>query len=97
MGLIDVPEENRIEIKQLANAKENQGRNKQYDWVAGCLIAFACDLAAEKYKEDACVSLIPKTNLMEHYMRKYQMEYGGWQMFIEKGAMKNLIKKYLHV
>lgn len=33
MGLIDVPDECRIEIKLLASSIENQGRNKVYDRV----------------------------------------------------------------
>jgi hypothetical protein len=48
MALIDVPQEKRIEIKLLANSRENQGRNKLYNRVAGCLIAYACNLAKEK-------------------------------------------------
>jgi len=59
MGLIDVPDEKRIEIKLLANSKENQGRHKLYDRVSGCMIAFACHRAATKYKREACVSLVP--------------------------------------
>jgi hypothetical protein len=97
MGLVDVPEEERIEIKLLANSKENQGRNKIYDRVAGCMIAFACNLAAKKYKNDAGVSLIPKTNLIRHYMEKYGMADGGRQLLLEKGALDNILNKYFYV
>src|SRR5688572_1119097 len=57
MALIDYRDEMRIEIKLLASLIENQGRNKKYDRIAGCLIAFACNLSVEKYEEYACVSL----------------------------------------
>jgi len=77
MGLFDVPEEGRIEIKLLVNSKENQGRHKLYDRVAGCLIAYACYLATTKYEDGVCVSLVPKTNLIKHYMQKYRMADGG--------------------
>jgi len=97
MGLIDVPEERRIEIKLLANSRENQGRNKLYDRVAGCLIAYACYLATTKYQGDAGVSLAPKTNLIKHYMQKYQMSYRGWQMFLNREAMDYLLDKYFYV
>jgi hypothetical protein len=97
MGLVDVPEEKRIEIKLLANAKENKGRNKVYDRVAGCLITFACDRAAEKYEGDACVSLVPKTNLVKHYMHKYHMAHKGRQLCLEKEALYYILNKYFYV
>jgi hypothetical protein len=97
LGLIDVPEDRRIEIKLLANSKENQGRNKLYDRVAGCMIAYACNLATEKYEEDACVSLMPKTNLTKHYMQKYRMVPGGRQLYLEREAMNYIINKYFYV
>ena len=97
MGLVDVQEEQRIEIRLLANAKENKGRDKVYDRVAGCLIAFACNRASEKYQGEACVSLVPKTNLVKHYMHKYHMVHKGRQLCLEKEALYYIIKKYLHV
>ena len=97
MGLVDVPEEKRIEIKLLANSRENQGRNKLYDRVAGCLIAYACARAAKKYGGDACVSLLPKTNLVKHYMQKYGMVDGGRQLYLEREAMNYITNKYFYV
>jgi len=41
VALIDHPAEERTEIKLLAVSVENRGRNKQYERIAGCLIAFA--------------------------------------------------------
>ena len=97
MGLVDVPEEKRIEIRLLANAKDNKGRNKMYDRVAGCLIAFACYQAARKYEGEACVSLVPKTNLVKHYMHKYHMVYGGRQLSLEEEGLKYILYKYFYV
>lgn len=97
MGLVYVPEDKRIEIRLLANAKENKGRNKVYDRVAGCLIAFACNLAAEKYKKDACVSLLPKTNLVKHYMHKYHMVHKGRQLCLEDETLDYILNKYFYV
>jgi hypothetical protein len=97
MGLVDVPEDNRIEIRLLANAKENKGRNKLYDRVAGCLIAFACNRAAEKYEDDACVSLVPKTNLVKHYMNKYHMVHKGRQLCLEDETLNYILEKYFYV
>jgi hypothetical protein len=97
MGIIDVPEDRRIEIKLLANSKENQGRNKLFDRVAGCMIAYACNLATEKYQGDACVSLLPKTNLVNHYIQKYRMVPGGRQLYLEEETMGYIINKYFYV
>jgi hypothetical protein len=94
MALIDYPAEKRIEIKLIANSRENQGRFKQYDRIAGCLIAYACRLSADKYSESACVSLIPKTTLVNHYKQTYHMIYSGWQLYLESDALQMIIKKY---
>ena len=95
MGLIDWPGEKRIEIKLLASSVENIGKQKFYDGIAGCLIAFACRLAVSKYGPEACVSLVPKTELIEHYMRKYYMEHAGWQLYLEGNKLNKLLKEYL--
>lgn len=94
IALIDYPAEKRIEIKLLANSIENKGRNKQYDRIAGCLIAFASQLAVDKYRKEACISLIPKTELIHHYMTKYYMTYGGRQLYMESEILLKLIKEY---
>ena len=94
MALVDYPSEKRIEIKLIASSKENQGRFKQYDRIAGCLIAYACRLSAKKYMKEACVSLIPKTTLINHYKQKYHMIYGGPQLFLEYHSLNKLIKEY---
>ena len=94
MALIDHPSEKRIEIKLLANSIENKGRFKQYDRIIGCLIAYACRLSTDKYQEDACVSLVPKTTLVNHYKQKYHMIYGGWQLYLEDVPLQRIIKEY---
>jgi hypothetical protein len=78
VGLVDWPEEKRIEIKLLAVSAGNIGKQRSYDGIAGCLIAYACRLAVAKYESEACVSLVPKTELVRHYMEKYYMAHAGW-------------------
>ncbi|MCS3795426.1 hypothetical protein [Niastella sp. OAS944] len=94
MALIDYPEEKRIEIKLLASSLENQGRKKKYERIAGCMIAFACDLAGKKYHEEACVSLVPKTTLLNHYKQKYYMAWNGRQLFLEYASLNKLLNEY---
>lgn len=95
MGLIDWPDEKRIEIKLLASSAENIGKGKIYEGIAGCLIAFTCRLAVAKYGAEACVSLVPKTELVSHYMQKYYMQHAGWQLFLEGKELNKLLKEYL--
>jgi hypothetical protein len=95
MGLVDWQEEKRIEIKLLASSVENIGKNKIYKNIAGCLIAFACRLAVIRYGIEACVSLVPKTELIEHYMQKYYMQYAGRQLYLDGNNLIKLMGEYL--
>lgn len=95
IGLIDWPGEKRIEIKLLASSFENIGKGKRYTGIAGCLITFACRQAVTKYGAEACVSLVPKTELIEHYMEKYHMQNAGWQLYLDGTNLIKLLKEYL--
>jgi hypothetical protein len=94
VGVIDVPDEMRMEIKLISNSRENIGRNKEYEGIAGCLIAFVGNKALDKYKLYACVSLIPKTELIDHYVNEYYMVYAGWQLYLEGAALRKLLNEY---
>jgi hypothetical protein len=95
MGLVDWPEEKRVEIKLLASSVENKGKEKRYAGIAGCLIAYACKLAVGKYAAEACVSLVPKTELVKHYMQKYHMQNGGLQLYLDGINLFKLLNEYL--
>lgn len=102
MALIDHPNEQRIEIKLLAASKENvmlkidKGKKtKEYDHIAGNLIAFACREAVSRYGNLACVSLLPKTELKTHYIQEYGMIDGGSQVFVELKSLHQIIEKYI--
>lgn len=96
-GLIsikDIADEMRIHINLVENANENKGRNKKIDRVAGCLIAFAVQVAFEKGYL-GFTSLVPKTRLINHYVEKYGFSQFGRQLAIERQDAIELIKKYL--
>jgi len=95
IALLYFPEEERIEIKLLSVAVDQIGKNKIYDRIAGCLIAFAGLEAIRNYLNYPCVSLIPKTELKDHYIEKYGMEDAGWQLFLEDEPLLALIGEYL--
>lgn len=102
IALFDFPTESRIEIKLLTASRENvvygndKGKKvKEFDNIIGNLIAFACQKAISKHGQDACVSLVPKTTLRNHYLKKYGMIDGGYQLYILFDQLNNLIKKYI--
>ncbi len=79
-------------------APHNVGqKNKRYDYVAGCLIAFAC---RESFKIEGdykgFLTFVSKTNLIEWYAKKYGAELAlGQRMFIDWENGEKLIEKYL--
>lgn len=80
-------------------APHNIGRNsKRYDYVAGCLIAFAC---RESFKLSGpykgFLTFVSKSSLIKWYSQKYGAELAlGQRMFIDWGNGERLIEKYLH-
>jgi hypothetical protein len=94
MALKDVKDELRIEIMLLESSKDNIGASKTYDKIAGCLIAKACRLSFAKGYY-GFVSLVPKTQLIEHYKNAYGFEQFGRQLAVESAQSNYLIKKYL--
>lgn len=94
ISLIDIQEEFRIHINFVESSKENQGKSKKVDKIAGCLIAFACQVAFEK-GYIGFTSLVPKTLLIPLYMKKYGFSQYGRQLAIEGKDAINLIQKYL--
>jgi hypothetical protein len=99
LGLISlesIQRESRIEIRLLAVSRENRGENKKFDHIAGNLIAFACIRATTLFGEWACVSLTPKTLLINHYMKKYKMLQAGRSLFVDGLELIELIKRYDH-
>jgi hypothetical protein len=80
-------------------APHNIGKDKKrYDYVAGCLIAFAC---RESFKLEGSykgfLTFVSKTNLIKWYSEKYGATLAlGQRMFIDSEASEKLINKYLY-
>lgn len=94
ISLIDFEDEMRIHINLIENSKENKGKNKAVERVAGCLLAFAAQQAFEKGYH-GFTSLVPKTKLIALYMEKYGFEQYGRQLAVEGQSAIKLIAKYL--
>ncbi|MFL0299261.1 hypothetical protein [Aquirufa novilacunae] len=88
-------DETRIEILLLACSIENTGNNKIYDRIAGNFIAFACRESIKIFGADACVSLVPKTELKKYYISKYGMLDAGRQIYLESNSLFTLLKEYM--
>lgn len=72
--------------------------NKKFDYVAGCLIAFAC---RESFKIEGnykgFLTFISKTNLIEWYKKKYGATQAlDQRMYIDDSVGLKLIEKYLY-
>jgi len=73
-------------------------KNKRYDYVAGCLIAFGCR-ESFKVKSDykGFLTFVSKTNLINWYAEKYGTKLAlGQRMFIDWENGERLIEKYLN-
>lgn len=96
MSIVDIKKESRIEIRLLAVSTENRGTAKIYEHIIGDLIAFASKHSLRLYGELACVSLIPKTEIVQHYIDKYSMFEAGVSLCLDGRELINLINTYDH-
>jgi ribosomal protein S6E (S10) len=97
LGLVSIErisQEWRIHIRLLTVSKENKGKEKKYDKIAGNLIAYVAKIAIREYGELACVSLRPKSQIAQHYIDKYNMNITGMTLSIEVPEIINLINLY---
>lgn len=98
-GLVSVeriPSEWRIHIRLLTVSKENQGKEKKLDKIAGNLISHVAKIAVAEYGELACVSLKPKSSIAQHYIDKYNMNITGMTLSLEIPEIINLINQFDH-
>lgn len=86
---------NNIEV-----ASHNIGRNKRYENVAGCLLAFACRESFDRGRGNynGFLSFDSKTELIELYYKKYGASIAmGHKMYFDPEAGKRLMEKYLGI
>lgn len=78
--------------------KENIGKEKNYDYIAGCLIAFACQQSFDidsNYK--GFLTFNAKSELINLYKIKYfAKQINGQRMYIEPENGVKLIDEYLN-
>ncbi|MBI5914404.1 MAG: hypothetical protein HY842_03445 [Bacteroidetes bacterium] len=79
-------------------APKNYGSKGQLDFVAGCLLAYACKLSKEigKPPYDGYLSFESKTVLIEMYQKKYGATWAmGQRMFFSPAAGIKLMELFL--
>lgn len=99
LGLVSIeriPDEWRIHIRLLTVSKENKGSNKKFDKIAGNLLAFVSKLAVRDYGELACISLLSKSSIVQHYINKYNMRITGKTLSLEVPEIIDMINLYDH-
>ncbi len=95
VAIEDIIRESRIHIHLIENALSNRSKDKIYDYVAGCLLAFLCKLAFDKdYK--GFVSLHSKSEIVDLYKNKYYFLEMGQNLFIDTERAAFLVSKYLN-
>jgi hypothetical protein len=74
-GMISLSDKkDHIFMELIENARFNKGKKKQYNGVAGNLVAYGCKLSFEK-KYDGIVSFVAKTKLIDHYRQTLGPKY----------------------
>ncbi len=94
ISIIDFPKELRIHINLIEAAKSHRGKEKPILNIVGCLIGFTCKQAF-KQKYDGFVSLVPKTQLIDYYQKKYGFLLVGIQMAVFRKTAESIIQKYI--
>lgn len=87
-----------VYMNNLELAPHNIGKGKEFDWVAGCLIAYACRFSLEEGKGNyqGFLTFESKTELIPLYAKKYgAVQTMGQKMFIDIDQGEKLIEQYL--
>ena len=97
--MMSIQNEEMAYLNNVELAPHNIGRDKRYDYIAGCLIAYGCLYGHRNgvgnYKGFVCFD--SKTVLINHYRTKYGAEQAiGQRMFISAVTSIELVKKYLN-
>lgn len=94
MSIDNFDEEQRIHINLIAVLNVNKGSEKKADRIAGSLLAFAGNLAITLYGYEAAISLVPKTELLNHYQNKYKFQPAGRSLFMDGKELIDIINQY---
>ena len=97
--MLTLMNEEMLYMNNIEVAPHNFGSKGKHDYVAGCLIAYACYKSFELGKGNyrGYLTFDSKTKLIPLYQQKYGATLAmGQKMFIEPPTGRELIKKYLN-
>lgn len=91
--------EGMLVMELLELSPQNIGKNRRFQGVAGCLIAFACRESIKlKTEYKGYLTFVSKTELVEWYKSEYlATQTIGQRMYIDPISGNKLIEKYLEV
>jgi len=85
-----------LELSKLELSKENIGANKKFDYIAGCLIAYACLKSLNSFTGEIFVFYTKETKNI--YLEKYGMKpHDKFYVKSDKINSIKLVSKYLNV
>lgn len=99
LGLVSIeriPSEWRVHIRLLTVSMDNKGKEKLFEKIAGNLITHVAKIAVTDFGELACISLRPKSSIVQHYINKYNMNVTGMTLSLDVPEIINLINQYDH-
>lgn len=88
-----------LHLNNLEVAPHNYGRQGEYDYVAGALLAYGCFLSFElcKGNYNGFLSFDSKTKLIPLYQNKYgAVHIMGQKMYLDPEGGRRLMKQYLN-
>jgi hypothetical protein len=94
MSLEYIDSEHRIAIGLISARNGEIGSNKKHERIAGNLFAFAGKNAFDKYGPFAVISLVPKTKLRNHYIKKYGFCIASENLYLDGSQLEYIINKY---
>ena len=97
LGVISIqrkPDEWYYHIRLLSVSIDNAGFAKIYDRIVGNLITYVSKRAIEDFGEKACVTLVPKSKLMPHYIQKYHFKPVGNVLCLTIQEIFTLLEEY---
>jgi hypothetical protein len=67
MSFEQIVSDKRIHIRLICASRKNVGKNKRYEGIVGNMMGYASKESIRLFGAEACVTLLPKTELTKHY------------------------------
>jgi hypothetical protein len=96
MSFEQIVSDKRIHIRLICANRVNVGKNKRYAGIVGNMMVYASMESLRLFGAEACVTLLPKTELTKHYCQAYGFRVRGKILSLELKEILVLIAKDAH-